>query len=92
MSWSAIVSDDWLLLWTEHAVLKKFTHVYTLVERKSNRNGFLIVGLRPLDYSIDSRITCMFTVNQIGIGFCVLCMLVIFSAAVIRENEKRQFN
>ena len=31
-------------------------HVYTLVRLKSNRIGLLTVGLRPLDYSIDSRI------------------------------------
>ena len=30
-------------------------HVYTLVKLKSNRIGFLIVGLRPLDYSIIRR-------------------------------------
>ena len=36
-------------------------HVYTLVELKSNRIGFLIVELRPLDYSTVSRIkrACM---------------------------------
>ena len=32
-------------------------HVYTLVWLKSDRIGFLIVGLKHLDYSIDSRIT-----------------------------------
>ena len=31
-------------------------HVYTLVKLKSNRIGFLIVKLRPLDYSTVSRI------------------------------------
>ena len=31
-------------------------HVYTLVKLKFNPIGFLIVGLRPLDYSIVSRI------------------------------------
>ena len=32
-------------------------HVYTLVWLKSNQIGFLIVELKNLDYSIDSRIT-----------------------------------
>ena len=32
-------------------------HVYTLVWLKSDQTGFLIVGLKHLDYSIDSRIT-----------------------------------
>ena len=32
-------------------------HVYTWVWLKSDRTGFLIVGLKHLDYSIDSRIT-----------------------------------
>ena len=32
-------------------------HVYTLVWLKSDRIGFLIVELKHLDYSIDSRIT-----------------------------------
>ena len=31
-------------------------HVYTLVKLKSHWIGFLIVRLRPLEYSIDSRI------------------------------------
>ena len=31
-------------------------HVYTLVGLKLDQIRFLIVGLRPLDYSIDSRI------------------------------------
>ena len=42
-------------------------HVYTSVWLKSDRIGFLIVGLKHPDYSIDSR---MFTFHQIG--FCVL--------------------
>ena len=32
-------------------------HVYTLVLLKSDWIGFLIVGLKNLDYSIDSHIT-----------------------------------
>ena len=32
-------------------------HVYTLVWIKSDQIGFLIVGLKHLDYSIDSCIT-----------------------------------
>ena len=32
-------------------------HVYTLVWLKSDRIKFLVVGLKHLDYSIDSRIT-----------------------------------
>ena len=33
-------------------------HVYTLVWLKSDQIRFLIVELKHLDYSIDSRITC----------------------------------
>ena len=37
-------------------------YVYTLVELKSNRIGFLLVeSHRPLDYSIVSRIKCACT-------------------------------
>ena len=32
------------------------TDVYTLVKLKSNEIGFLIVKLRPLDYSIHSQV------------------------------------
>ena len=46
-------------------------HVYTLVWLKSDQIGFLIVGLKLLDYSIDSRITlaCIRSIRSQGFPY-----------------------
>ena len=52
-------------------------HVYTLVWLKSDRVGFLIVGLKHQDYSIDSRITpaCIRSIRLDWILDLMLCCL-----------------
>ena len=60
-------------------------YVYTLVELRSNLIGFLIVKLRPLDYS---TVFCIKRALQIGIGLCVLHTLEIFSGAVRRKKKE----
>ena len=54
--------------------------LYTLVWLKSDRIGFLIVGLKHLDSSIDTRVALLLHVYVPSdrVGFCVLCRFKIF--------------
>ena len=60
--------------------------VYTLVGLKSDQIGFLIVGLAPLDYSIDSHINPAI-IHSIGLesdfAFCTCSSF--FPRAVSRK-------